>query len=64
MLLPQVLCHLIGTTISRSVALGATRDWAEAKPLSGTMNSVLVAGAVRVTLEALGIAELGVREAL
>ena len=63
MLLPQVLRHLVGTTITRSVALGATRDWAEMKSLSGTVNGVLVAGTVRVALEASGTAELGAREA-
>lgn len=64
MFLPQVLRHLISTTISCSVTLRAARNWAEVKSLPSTVNGVLVAGAVRVTLEALGAAELGAREAL
>lgn len=63
MLLPQVLLHLIGTTISYSVALRATRYWAEVKSLSGTMNSVLVAGMLMAALKAFGAAGLSAREA-
>lgn len=64
MLLPQVLCHLITTTKPCSIALMATRNWAEVKSLSGPMNSVLMADAIRVAFEAFCAAELGTKEAL
>lgn len=56
MLLPQVLCHLISATKSRSMALRAHSDGTEVKSLSSTMDSILVADAVRVPFEGLGAA--------
>jgi hypothetical protein len=63
MLFSQVLCYLISITKPCFIAVTAARNWAKVKSLSGTVNSVLMAGVVRVVFKAFCIVNLDVKEA-